>query len=84
MAMSVLPQYISRIFNRISTVIVNVLATSAVNHGLKPRLGQSKDYKISCFFANAALKSKSNDWLVCNENNMSELSDMSILTLLLQ
>ena len=87
MAMSALAQYISRIFNRIGGVIVNVLASSAVDHGFKPRLGQAKDYKIgiACFSAkHAALKSKSKDWLACNENNVSEWSDMSIRRLLFQ
>ena len=71
----------------IGGVIVNVLASSAVDHGFKPRLGQAKDYKIgiACFSAkHAALKSKSKDWLACNENNVSEWSDMSIRRLLFQ
>jgi hypothetical protein len=32
--------------NRIGSVIVSVLAYSAVDHGFKPRSGQSIDYKI--------------------------------------
>jgi hypothetical protein len=32
--------------NRIGGVMVSVLASSAVDHGFKPRSGQTKDYKI--------------------------------------
>ena len=64
-----------------------MLASSAVDRGFKPRSGQTKDYKISicCFTAkNAALRSKSKDWLAWNRNNMFELADMSIRGLLFQ
>jgi hypothetical protein len=41
-------------------------ATSAVDHGFQPWLGQTKDYKISicCLTTkHAALRSKNKDWL---------------------
>jgi hypothetical protein len=44
--------------------------------------GQTKDYKIGiyCFFAkHAVLRKKSKDWLVLNQDNVSEWSDMSTL-----
>ena len=53
-------------FNRIDGVMVNMLASSAVDHGFKPQSGQTKNYKIGicCFFAkHAALRRKSKDWL---------------------
>ena len=61
--------------------MLSVLASSAVYHGLEPRSGQTKDYKIGicCFSAkHAALRSKSKDWLARNQNDVSEWSDMSI------
>ena len=48
---------------------------------------QTKDYKtgICCFSAkNAALRSKSKDWLAWNHDNVSKCSDMSTSKLLLQ
>jgi hypothetical protein len=67
--------------------MVSVLASSAVDHGFKPRSGQTKDYKIGiCYFSakHAALRSKSKDWLARNQNNVSEWGDMSIRGLLFQ
>ena len=67
--------------------MVSDLALSIVDPGLEPRSGQTKVYKIGicCFFAkHAALRSKSKDWLVRNQNNVSEWSDMSIHRLLFQ
>ena len=58
----------------ISGVIVNVLALSAVNHGVEPQPGQTIDYIISicCFSAkHAALRRKSKDWLARNQDNVS-------------
>ena len=66
--------------NRISGVMVSVLTWSAVDHGFKPRSGQTKDYKIGmcCFSAkHVALRRKGNDWLARNQNIMTEWSDMS-------
>ena len=67
--------------------MVSVLASSAVDRGFEPRLGQTKDYNngICCFSAKyAALRRKSKDWLALNQNNVSEWSDMSIRELLFQ
>ena len=73
--------------NHISGVMVSVLASSAVDIGFEPRSGQTKDYEISicCFSAkHAALRRKRKDWLVRNQNNVSEWSDMSTRGLLFQ
>ena len=61
-------------------VMISVLASSAVDREFEHRSGQTKDYNIGirCFSAkHAALKSKPKDWLVRNQNNVSEWSDMS-------
>jgi hypothetical protein len=65
----------------------SVLASSAVDRGLEPRSDQTKDYKIGicCFSAkHAALQRKSKDWLVQNQNNVFEWSDISTRGLLFQ
>ena len=65
---------------RIGDIMVIVFASSAVGRGFEPQSGQTKDYKIGicCFSAkNAALRSKSKDWLARNQNNVSYWSDMS-------
>ena len=52
--------------NHIGDVMVNELASSAVDRGFEPRSVQTKDIKIGicCFFAkHAALRSKSKDRL---------------------
>jgi hypothetical protein len=67
--------------------MVCVLASSAVDRGLEPQSGQTKDYKIGmcCFSAkHAALRRKSKDWLARNQNNVSEWSDISTRGLLFQ
>jgi uncharacterized protein YaeQ len=67
--------------NRISGVMVSVLASSALDHWLEPQLGQTKDYKIGiCCFSgkHAALRRKSKDWLAQNQNKVSDWSNMSI------
>ena len=67
--------------------MVSLLASSAVDRGFDPRSGQTKDYKIGicCFSAkHAALRSKSTDWLVRIQDNVSEWGDMSIRGLLFQ
>ena len=46
--------------------MVSVLASSAVDRGFEPRLGQAKDCEIGiCYFSakHAALRRKSKDWL---------------------
>ena len=73
--------------NRIGGEMVSVLASKAVEHGFESRSGQTKDYQIgiSCFSAkHAALRRKSRNWLVRNQNNVSEWSDMFIRGLLFQ
>ena len=65
--------------------MVSVLASSVVDRGFEPWLGQTKDYKIGicCFSAkHAALRRKSKDWFT--QNNVSEWSDMSTRGLLFQ
>jgi hypothetical protein len=60
---------------------------SAVDHGFEPWSGQTKDYKIGiCPFSakHLALSGKNKDWLVWNQNNVSEWSDMSTRGLLFQ
>ena len=60
--------------------MVSMIASKAVDRGVKPRSGQTKDHKICicCFSAEqAALRSKSKDWLAWKQNNVSEWSDMS-------
>ena len=73
--------------NHIGGVLVSMLASRAVDRGLEPWLGQTKDYKIgSCCFSakHAALRRKSKVWLARNQNNVSEWSDMTIHRLLFQ
>jgi hypothetical protein len=41
---------ISIVHNRISGVMVSVLALNAVDRGLEPRLSQTKEYKIGIYF----------------------------------
>ena len=67
--------------------MVSVLASSVVDRGFEPRSGQTEDYKSGIFgfsTKHAALRSKSKDWLARNQNNVSELSDISTRRLLLQ
>ena len=69
-----------KIGNRISSVMVSVLASSAIYCGYEPRSCQTKEYTIGicCFSAkNAPLRRNSKDWLARNQNNVSEWSDIS-------
>ena len=53
---------IRKYYYRIGGVMVSVFTSSEVNHGFKPRSGQTKDYKIGiyCFSVkHAALRRKS-------------------------
>jgi hypothetical protein len=78
---------INEIWNRTGSVMVNVLAWSAVDRGFDPRSGQTKDFIIGiCGFSAklAALMRKSKDWLAQNKKNVSVWSDMSTSGLLLQ
>ena len=73
--------------NHIGDVMVSVLVSSAVDRGFESRSGQTKDYEIAiCCFStkHAALRRKRKDWLVRNQDNVSEWGDMSILGLLFQ
>ena len=54
--------------------MVSVLASSEVDSGLEPSSGQTKDYNngMCCFYAKHATgRSKSNDWLALNQNNVA-------------
>ena len=67
--------------------MVSVLASSVIDRKFEPQLGQTKDYEIGicCFSAkHTALRRKSRDWLVRNQNNMTEWCDMSTRILLFQ
>jgi hypothetical protein len=67
--------------------MVGIIAFRAVDCGLEPRSGQTKDYKIGiCCFSikHAALRGKNKDWLAKNQDNVSKCSDMSTYKLLLQ
>ena len=58
-----------------------MVASSAVDRGIEPPSGQTKNYKIGicCFSAkHATLRRKSKDWLPRNQDNVSEWGDMSI------
>ena len=73
--------------DRVGDVMASMLASSAVDRGLESRSGQTKDYEIGicCFSAKpTALRRKSKDWLVRNQDNVSEWSDMSTRGLLFQ
>ena len=73
--------------NRIGGVMVSVLTSSAIDRGIEPRSGQTKDYKIGicCFSAkHIALRRKSKDWSARNQNNVFEWRDMFTRGLLFQ
>ena len=66
----------SCIVNCISSVMVSVFTLCTVDPGFKPRSCQTKEYKygICCFSANhAALRNKSKDWWLRNQNNVSRV-----------
>ena len=67
--------------------MVSMLASSVVDRWFEPRSGQAKDYEIGiCCFSTkyAAVRRKSKDWVAWNQDNVSELGDMSIRRLLFQ
>ena len=69
------------------SVIVSVLASSAVDRGFESRSGLTKDYKrvyVAYNAKHAVLKRKSKDRLAWNQDNVSEWSDMYIRGLLFQ
>ena len=64
-----------------------MVTSCEVDCGFEPRSAQTKDYKIGicCFFAkNAILRKKSKEYLVRNQDNVSEWGDMPIRRLLIQ
>ena len=65
--------------NHIGCLMVSMPTLTTVDHGIESRSGHN-DYKINicCFSKHSALRSKSEDWLVKNQNNVSEWSNMSI------
>jgi hypothetical protein len=68
--------------------MLTVFCSNAVDRGFEPRSGQTtKDYNIvSCCFSAKyeAVRRKSKVCLACNQDNVSEWSDMSIGGLLFQ
>jgi hypothetical protein len=74
--------------NRIDGEMVSVLASSAVDRGSSPGRAKPKTIKLVFFasplFKHAALRRESKDWLALNQNNVSQLSDMSTRGLLFQ
>ena len=52
-----------------------MLASSVIDRGFETRSGQTIDYKIDiCYFSakHVTQRSKGKDWLVRNQNNVSE------------
>jgi hypothetical protein len=71
--------------NHIGGVMINMIASSVVDHGFEPTSDQTKDCKIPiCRFSNkhASFRSKSKECLARNQDNVSEWSIMSIHGLL--
>jgi hypothetical protein len=61
--------------------MISVLSSSAVDREFKPRSGETKDYEIGicCFSAKyAALRGKSKDWLVRNQDNVGYNDIMTV------
>jgi len=68
--------------HRIGDVIVSVVASRVVDRWLEHRSSQTKHYKIGicCFSAkHKSLRRTSKEWLGRDQDNVPELSDMSIL-----
>jgi hypothetical protein len=64
-----------------------MLASCVIDHGIEPRLGHTKDYKINiCCFSpkHVGLWSKIKDWLSRNQENVSKWDDMFIRGLVFQ
>jgi hypothetical protein len=67
--------------------VVSGVASCVVHRGFESRSGQIKDYKfgICCFSSkHTALRRKSKQWLVLNQDNVSEWGDLSNRGLLRQ
>jgi hypothetical protein len=48
------------------------VGSSAVDRGIEPRLGLTKDYETGMFSFSAAVRIKSKDWLTRNQDNVSD------------
>ena len=58
--------------NRIGGEMVSVLASSGVDRGFEPRLGQTQDYGICCFSAeHVALRRRTKTGWTRNQDNVS-------------
>jgi len=60
---------------------MDILVLTVVKRGIKPRAGKSKYYKIGIFCFSTkrvALRRKSKDYLVRNQDNVSELVDYKV------
>ena len=71
--------------NYIDGVIVSILVSCAADCGFKLWASLTKDYTIGvcwCCAQHIALSSKGKEWLANNQNNVSELSNMSTRDLL--
>ena len=55
-------------------VMANMLASSAVDHGYEPLSGQTKDQNWNFFASRLNMQNK--DWLVRNQDNVSDWGDM--------
>ena len=77
--------WLSFIGDCIGGIKVRVLASSVVDSRIETQSGQTNDYKIGicCFSAkHAALRSRSNDWLTRNQDDVFEWKHISIFRLL--
>jgi len=78
---------VTEIIDGIIGSIISMVTTSVVDHGFEPRSYQTKDYRIGicCFFIkHESLRRKTKDWLVRNQDNVSEWGNISIHRLLFQ
>ena len=67
--------------------MISVLALSVVDSGFEPWSCQTKDYTIGiCYFSSkhATWRINSKDWLIRNQDYVSECGDMFIRGLLFQ
>ena len=73
--------------NHIGGVIASVIASITTHRGYELRLDQTKDYTIGlfCFSAkHAVFRSKSQEWLAQNQDNVSEWNYINTHELLFQ
>jgi len=67
--------------------MVSTLASSAIDRGFVSRSIQTKDYEIDMYCVSnehTSQRSRNKDWLVRNQNKVSEWSGMSTRRLFLQ